>query len=129
MQSSKKTKIVRDPNLGIKMSDFHIFANKSQIRMFFLIKMGVKLLFIDLRSITIKFCFIFSKKTSQISINESYFWFQPKMSGFLQNNVRDPRSQNPDFLELCCNTDPYTVTDRDPVVDFSLFRMVHHIES
>ena len=23
------------------------------------------------------------------------------MSGFLQNNVRDPRSQDPDFLELC----------------------------
>ena len=25
------------------------------------------------------------------------------MSGFFQNNVRDPRSQVPDFLELCIN--------------------------
>jgi hypothetical protein len=43
---------------------------------------------------------LFSKKISQISINGSDFWSHPKMSGFLPKNVRDPRSQDPDFLEL-----------------------------
>ena len=82
------------------MSDFHISVNNSQIRMIFLMKIVLKLLFIHLWSIAIKLCFIFSKKISQISINGSDFWSQPKISGFLQNNVRDPRSQDPDFLGL-----------------------------
>jgi hypothetical protein len=49
-------------------------------------------------SIAIKLCLIFSKKISQISINRLDFCSQPEMSGFPQNNVRDPRSQDPDFL-------------------------------
>ena len=69
--------------------------------MIFLMKIVLKLLIIHLWSIAIILCFIFSKKISQISINGSDFWSQPKMPGFLQNNVRDPRSQDPDFLELC----------------------------
>ena len=44
--------------------------------------------------------FHFNNKISQASIKRSDFWSQPKMSGYLQNNVRDPRSQDPDFLEL-----------------------------
>jgi hypothetical protein len=64
-------------------------------------KIVLKLLFIHLWSFAIEVCFIFSKEISQISINGSDFLTQPKMSRFLQNNVRDPRSQDPDFLELC----------------------------
>ena len=45
-------------------------------------------------------CLIVGKEIKQRSINVSDFWSQPKMSGFFQNNVRDPRSQDPDFLEL-----------------------------
>ena len=99
-QSSKKTKNVRDPNLGMKMSDFHILVTNSQIRMIFLMIFFLKLLFIHLWSTAIKLSFIFSKKIIQISINGSDFWSQPKMSGFLQNDVWDPRSQDPNFLEL-----------------------------
>ena len=73
--------------------------------MIFLMNTALKLLFIHLWSIAIKLCFIFSKKISQMSINGSDFWSWPKMSGFLQNNVRDPRSQDPNFLELCSNCD------------------------
>ena len=73
-QSSKKTKIVRDPNFGMKMSDFHIFVNNSLIRMILILKIAPKLLFIHLWSIAIIICFIFSKKISQISIIRSYFW-------------------------------------------------------
>ena len=98
MHSSKKTKNVRDPILGMKMSDFHISVNNSQISMIFIMKIVLKLLFIHLWSFAIKLCFIFSKEISQISINGSDFWTQPKMSGFLQNNVRDPRSQDPEFF-------------------------------
>ena len=32
------------------------------------------------------------------------FVFQPKMSRFCQNIVRDPRSQDADFLKLCATT-------------------------
>ena len=36
--------------------------------------------------------------SSLISLSKpSYSWFQPKMSEFFRNNVRDPRSQDPDF--------------------------------
>ncbi len=101
-QSSKKTNNVRDPNLSTKMSDFHISVNNSQIRMIFLMTVVLKLLFIYLWSVAIMLCAISSKKIGQMSINVSDFLFQPKMSGFLQNNVRDPRSQDPNFLELCC---------------------------
>jgi hypothetical protein len=69
--------------------------------MIFFMEIVLKLLFIHLWSISITLCFSFSKKISQISTNGSDFWTQPKMSGFLLNNVRDPRSQDPDFLELC----------------------------
>ena len=33
-------------------------------------------------------------------------WSQPEMSCFLQYNVRDPRSQDPVFLELCPQVSP-----------------------
>ena len=49
-QSSKKTKNVRDPNLGMKMSDFHISVNNSQIRMISLKKIVFKLLLIHFLS-------------------------------------------------------------------------------
>ena len=100
VQSSKKTNNVRDPNLSMKMSDFHISVNNSQIRMIFPMKVVLKLIFINLWSVAIILCAISSKKICQMSIIVSDFLFQPKMSGFLQNNVRDPRSQDPDFLEL-----------------------------
>jgi hypothetical protein len=74
----------------MKMSNFHISVNDSQI----------KLSLIHLWSIAIKLCRIFSKKIHQMSINGSDLRSQPKMSGFLKDNVRDPRSQDPDFLEL-----------------------------
>ena len=35
-QSSKKTKNVRDPNLGMKMSDFHFYVNISEIMLILL---------------------------------------------------------------------------------------------
>jgi hypothetical protein len=86
--------------LGIKMSDFYTSVNNSQIRIIFFMKMVWKVLFIHLWSISIKLCFSFSKKISQTYTYESDFWSHPKMSGFFLNNVRDPRSQDPDFLEL-----------------------------
>jgi hypothetical protein len=55
----------------------------------------LKLLFLHLWSFSIKLCFILSKEIGQMFINTSAFWTQPKMSGFLQNNVQDP-----DFWEL-----------------------------
>ena len=64
-------------------------------------KIVFKVLFIQLCSIVITLCFIFDSKISQTSTKGSDFWSPPKMSGYLQNNVRDPRSQDPDFLELC----------------------------
>jgi hypothetical protein len=100
VQTSKKTKNVRDPNLGMKMSDFHISVNKSQISMILLMTIVLKLSIIHLWSIVIKLSFIFCKKIYQIFIIGSDFWSPPKMSGILQNNVRDPRSQNPDCLQL-----------------------------
>ena len=57
-------------------------------------KVVLKLIFINLWSVA-------TKKIGQMSIIVSNFLFQPKMSGLLQNNVRDPRSQDPNFLELC----------------------------
>jgi hypothetical protein len=43
----------------------------------------------------------FSTTTKKLNIyNLSDFWIQPKMSGILQNNVQDPRSQDPNFLGL-----------------------------
>ena len=61
----------------------------------------LKLLLIRLWSIAIKLCFNFNKKIFIISTNVSNFWFDPKISRFLKNNVRDPRSQDPNVLELC----------------------------
>jgi hypothetical protein len=101
MQSSKKRINVWDPNLGMKISDFHISVNNLHVMLIFLMKIVLTLSFIHLWSIAIKLCFIFSKKIYQISINGSDFWSQPKISGFLQNNVQDPKSQDPIFLELC----------------------------
>jgi hypothetical protein len=100
-QSSKKTNNVQDPNLGMKMSELRISVNNSELRMIFSMIIVLKLLFIRLWLIAINLYFIFSKEISQISINGLYFWSQPKMFGFLQNNVQDHRSQDPNFLELC----------------------------
>ena len=100
IQSSKKTKHVPDPNFGKKMSDLYVFVNYSQIRITFVIKFVLKLEFIHLWSIDIKLCFMFSNKISHITINGLYFLSWTKMSGFIQNNIRDPRSQDPNFLEL-----------------------------
>ena len=105
--SSKKTKNVRDPNLGMKMSDFNISVNNAQIRIIFLMEIVLKILIIHLGSFAEKLCFIFSRKISQITINGSDSWSHPKMSGILQNNVRDPRSQDPNFLELCDWLNPF----------------------
>ena len=91
-QSSKKTKNVRNTNFVMKMSDFHISVKNSQTRRIFIMKIVLKLVFIHLWWIVIQLCFIFSKIMSQIFI---------KMYGFLQNNVPDPKSQDPNFLELC----------------------------
>ena len=86
----------------MKMSDLHISVNNSQIRIIFLMKVVLKLIFINLWSVAIKLCAISSKKIGQMSIIVSDFLFQPKMSGFLRNNVRDPRSQDPDFWNSVC---------------------------
>jgi hypothetical protein len=61
---------------------------------------GLTLLVIHLWSIVIKLCSNFDNNISKISTNMYFFWFQPKMSGFFQNYVRDPRSQDHNFLEL-----------------------------
>ena len=45
LHSSNKTKNVRDPNLGIKMSSFSSSVNYLKISLRFLIKIIVKLLF------------------------------------------------------------------------------------
>jgi hypothetical protein len=57
-QSSKKTKNVRYPNLGIKMSDFHISVNNSLIMMIIFKNIVLKLLVIHLWLIAINLCFI-----------------------------------------------------------------------
>jgi hypothetical protein len=55
VQSSKKTqKKVRDPILGMNMTDFHISVNNSQIRRTFMMKIVLKLLLIHLLSFAIK---------------------------------------------------------------------------
>jgi hypothetical protein len=56
-------------------------------------KIALKLFFIHLWSVATKLCFIFSKNISQISVNGSYFWSQPKISRFLQkmSGILDPR--------------------------------------
>ena len=100
-QTSKKTENVRDPISCMKMSDFNMSVHNSQIRMIFLMKPVLMPLFIHLRLIAIKFFSFFSKKISQISKDGLNFRSQPKTSGFLPKNVRDPRSQDPDFLSLC----------------------------
>ena len=68
-QRSKKTKNVRDPNLGMKMSDFYISVNNSEIRLIFGMTIALKLLFIHLWAISSKLCIIFRKIISQMSIN------------------------------------------------------------
>jgi hypothetical protein len=82
------------------MSDFHISVNNSQNRMIFFLEIVLKLFFIHLWSIAIKLCLIFSEKGSEMSITGSDVWSWPKMSGFIKSNVRDPRSRDPDFLEI-----------------------------
>ena len=90
-QSSKKTKKnVRKAKSGNKMSDFHIFFNKSKIRLIFIMKFVSKLLFIQLLSNCVSFLI-------EMSTNGSGFWSQPTMFGFIQNNVRNPISQDPAF--------------------------------
>ena len=45
--------------------------------------------------------FIFIQQNArQLFTNQLYLKFQPKMPGFFQDIVGDPRSQDPDFLEL-----------------------------
>jgi hypothetical protein len=59
-------------------------------------KIVCNLLFIHLWSFAIKLCFIFWNKISQ----NIYKWIRfLVMSGFLPNNVRDPRSHDPNFLD------------------------------
>ena len=53
----QKDENVWDPNLGMKMSDFHISVNISRNKEDFLIKTCFKALFIHLWSIAIKFHF------------------------------------------------------------------------
>ena len=72
------------------MSDFHISVNNTQIRMIFLMKIVLKLLFIHFWSIAINICFIFSKKISQISINGSDFSSQPDVFKIV-SGILDPR--------------------------------------
>ena len=71
-----------------KMSEFNISWNNSRIRLIFLMQIILKPLFIQIWSIVLKFCFIFKKL---ISTEVFDFWSKPKMSGFFQNYVRDPR--------------------------------------
>ena len=73
-------------------------------------EIGLYLGFIQLWSIAIELCFILISKIIQIFTNGSDFWSKPKMSGFLQNNVRDPRSQ-----ELCIVG--FIVLNSNPLVD------------
>ena len=76
------------------MSDCHIYLVNIQIRWIFLMKIVfIHLILENCQQIVFHF-------QQQNRSNGSDFWSQPKMSGFLQSNVRDPRSQDPDFLEL-----------------------------
>ena len=59
-----------------------------------MMKIIVKPLFTQFKSITIELSFIFNKIKSYLKKSPD-FRSTPKMSGFLQNNVKDP-----DFLEL-----------------------------
>ena len=63
----------------------------------FIIENCFKLLFIQFCSIVIDLCFIFNNNISHICTDELDFGSLPKMSGFLQNNVWDPKSQDLDI--------------------------------
>ena len=83
------------------MSDFHISLNNSHMVDFLNDNCFTDLIhsiMVNCDRIVLHF------QQENVSYNlhiNIYFWSQQKMSGFLQNNVRDPRSQDPDFLELC----------------------------
>ena len=61
-QSSKKTKIDRDPNLDLKMSNVHISLNDRQIWLIFLMKIVLNYLFSQLWTIAIELCVISTTK-------------------------------------------------------------------
>jgi hypothetical protein len=118
-----QTENVRDPNLGMKMSVFHISEDNSLIRMISFKNIVLKLVLIHLWLIAINLCFIFIMEISQISISGSDFWSQPKMSGFLHtkntSGILDPRiptfwnSEN--TLPPSSDTDPNAKTRRSIV--------------
>ena len=73
------------------MSEFQFSLNNSQI-------ISLQLLFVKICSIAIYLCPISNKNYARFVQMDQISVAQPKMSRFWQNNVRDPRSQDPDFL-------------------------------
>ena len=66
VQTSKNTKIVRDPNLRLKMSEYNNSSNNSVLRPLFPTKAILKLLFVQLQSIIKTISLIFNKKIGLI---------------------------------------------------------------
>lgn len=83
-----------------KMSEFHIYVYDPRMRKIFWMRAVLKFALFNLRSIFFKSCLFFGQEKSQITWNGYNFLLTDKMAGFLQNNISDYRSQDPDILKL-----------------------------
>ena len=90
VQSSKKTKIVREPNLRLKMSEYHDSSNNSILITLFPTKAILKLLFAQLQSITKRLSLIFLQKLGLIVQSDGLNQKCPEFSKIL-SDILDPR--------------------------------------